>query len=145
MKPRSMNRDDSSQMESRQGRYASPTATLMWILFGAFLFGIGWFVGMWRLWMDQGWTTSQKLIATLIVPGGLLPAVTLLGMPSGSSSCSTGLVGPSHQGPVIAHCITTGTINPAIALFAFALLILAPIAVAIFMYRKYYQNVAAKI
>ncbi len=145
MNPRSMNRDDSNPMESRQRRYVSPTATLMWILFGAFVFGIGWFVGIWRLWMDQGWTTAQKLIATLIVPGGLLPAVTLLGMPSGSSSCSTGLVGPSHQGPVVVHCITTGIVSPAIALFALALLILAPISVAIFMHRKYYQSVAVKL
>lgn len=43
---------------------------------GSFAFGVGWLVGLILLWSSRMWTIRDKLIGTLIVPGGL--ATTLL-------------------------------------------------------------------
>jgi hypothetical protein len=40
---------------------------------------IGWLVGvLLLLWISNAWTVREKVIGTLVVPGGLLPAVALL-------------------------------------------------------------------
>ncbi len=45
------------------------------LLVGGFLGGIGWLIGAILLWLSTVWTTRDKLIGTLLVPGGLaLPA-----------------------------------------------------------------------
>ncbi len=70
--------------------------TLLGLLVGGFVFIIGWFVGLVLLWVSQAWTTREKLVGTLVVPGGLLPAFLLL----------TGVVGGSYE-----SC--SGTTDPA--------------------------------
>ncbi len=50
-------------------------AAIVLLLFGAFVFGIGWIVGLVLLWTSRAWTVWDKLIGSLIPPGGL--AVTL--------------------------------------------------------------------
>jgi hypothetical protein len=48
------------------------------VLLGGLLFGIGWLVGIVLLWSSATWRLRDKLLATLIVPGGLLfPALFL--------------------------------------------------------------------
>ena len=49
------------------------------LLFGGFLFLVGWFVGLHLLWSSRFWTMRDKLVGALLVPGGLLPAVVLDG------------------------------------------------------------------
>ncbi len=41
------------------------------LLFGGFLFGVGWVVGVVLLWSSTVWTLRDKLIGTLVLPGGL--------------------------------------------------------------------------
>jgi hypothetical protein len=45
---------------------------------GGFALGIGWLVGLILLWSSRGWTTRDKLIGTLIIPGGTSTATTVL-------------------------------------------------------------------
>ena len=47
---------------------------LIGLLVGGFLFVVGWFVGVVLLWVSDAWSTREKLVGTLLVPGGLLPA-----------------------------------------------------------------------
>lgn len=47
---------------------------LFGLLLGGFVFVVGWFVGLVLLWLSDVWTTGEKLVGTLLVPGGLLPA-----------------------------------------------------------------------
>jgi hypothetical protein len=47
---------------------------------------IGWLVGVLLLWISNAWTVREKVIGTLVVPGGLLPAVALLIYELGSAS-----------------------------------------------------------
>jgi hypothetical protein len=49
------------------------------LLIGGFLAGIGWVVGVVLLWSSPRWRTSDKVLGTLIWPGGLaLPALALV-------------------------------------------------------------------
>ena len=47
---------------------------ILGLLLGGFVFVVGWFVGLVLLWLSEVWTTAEKLVGTLLVPGGLLPA-----------------------------------------------------------------------
>ena len=61
----------------RRGRPGEIFA-LIGLLVGGFVFVIGWFVGLALLWVSDAWTTREKLVGTLVVPGGLLPAAFVL-------------------------------------------------------------------
>ena len=52
-------------------------AALRWLLFGRLLFGVGWFVGVRLLWRSPAWSRLEKLLGTLVLPGGLLWAFAL--------------------------------------------------------------------
>jgi uncharacterized membrane protein len=66
-------------------------AAIILLLFGGFIFGIGWLAGLILLWSSRAWSTVDKWIGTLIVPGGLAAAVFIalieVGGTSSSSSC----------------------------------------------------------
>jgi len=47
---------------------------ILLLLFGISLFIVGWFVGVVLLWSSRIWTTRDKLIGTLVLPGGLASA-----------------------------------------------------------------------
>jgi len=48
------------------------------VLLGGLFFGIGWLVGIVLLWSSATWRVRDKLLATLIIPGGLfLPALLI--------------------------------------------------------------------
>jgi hypothetical protein len=40
--------------------------------------GVGWIAGVVLLWMSDAWSTRDKLIGTLVIPGGLLTPFALL-------------------------------------------------------------------
>ncbi|MDX6315571.1 MAG: hypothetical protein QOF44_5035, partial [Streptomyces sp.] len=67
----------------------SPLSSCCW--FGGFLLGIGWVVGLVLLWSSRRWTPIDKLLGTLLVPGGLaLPVLAAGGLLFASSeSCSS--------------------------------------------------------
>ncbi len=59
------------------------------LLAGGFLFVVGWFVGVVLLWGSRVWTLRDKLIGTLVLPGGLATSAFLF-MFVGSSTGSSG-------------------------------------------------------
>ena len=50
-------------------------STITLLLIGAFLAVIGWVVGVVLLWRSRVWTLGDKLIGTLLWPGGLVTGV----------------------------------------------------------------------
>ena len=100
------------------------------LLFGGFLAGAGWLVGVALLWSSRAWTRREKLIGTLLVPGGLAGAIVLAVWPGAGETCYS-------SGTAVSHC-TGVTSTPArllvIALFVF--LFIAPIVTAIFLARR---------
>jgi hypothetical protein len=64
-------------------------AAIFLLLVGGFLFFVGWLAGLVLLWSSRAWNTRDKLIGTLIVPGGLatvLPLMLLVGSPQTCTS-----------------------------------------------------------
>jgi hypothetical protein len=53
-------------------------AAIVLLLFGGFIFGFGWLAGLVLLWSSPLWTTRDKWIGTLVVPGGLASALVAL-------------------------------------------------------------------
>jgi len=86
--------------EAGAGQALAPRAGLNeWLaisllLAGGFLFVVGWFVGVVLLWSSKVWTLRDKLIGTLVLPGGLATSAfvfTFVGAGTGSDSGSSGV------------------------------------------------------
>lgn len=60
-----------------QTEHRREDSVIRWLLFGGLLVGVGWLVGVNRLWRSPVWSRSEKLLGTLVLPGGLLWAFTL--------------------------------------------------------------------
>lgn len=67
---------------------AMDRATPWLIMFGGFAFGFGWLVGLYGLWSSKTWRIWDKLLGTLIWPGGLLGIFYLFLASSSVTTCS---------------------------------------------------------
>ena len=52
-------------------------AVLLLLIGGVVIPVLGWLVGLVLLWASSAWTTERKLLGTLVLPGGLIPAAML--------------------------------------------------------------------
>ena len=102
-------------------------AAIILLLFGGFIFGVGWIAGLILLWSSRAWTTRDKRIGTLVIPGGLathaLIGLILLGTPT-KTLCRT-IVGVEQ------HCTTapaTSIAPPILGIVVVAVLVLASLA-----------------
>jgi hypothetical protein len=84
------------------------------LLFGGFLFLAGWFVGLHLLWSSRFWTMRDKLVGTLLVPGGLLPALVLAS--AGIQTCDGGTGVPTKCTPYISPTLRAVMIAGLVAL-----------------------------
>lgn len=92
---------------------------------GVLLPFVGWLLGVALLWASPSWTPRDKLIGTLVLPGGVLGALVF-----GLTSSTTTTSGQCHavaNGP--AACTSTGgstSMTNVFGLVAFMLLLLLP-------------------
>jgi hypothetical protein len=100
--------------------------------FGGFLLPIiGWVLGVILLWASRVWSTREKLIGTLLVPGGLSAVLFLAVFGSGATCTGSGGAGR----PTIEHC--TGTAIPnAIGIPLLIAFVAAGIVTPIFLARR---------
>lgn len=125
-------RPDPDELPARRG--TREWAAIILLLFGGFLVGVGWFVGLILLWSSRAWNTRDKWIGTLVVPGGLATTALvgrfLLGTPT-ETKCR-GIAGAlqctSAPGPSI--------VSPVLGVAVLALLVLAPIVTSIYLSRR---------
>ena len=100
-------------------------ATIVLLLIGGFLAGIGWVVGVVLLWASPSWRTRDKLIGTFVLPGGLLGSLMLAGLGSfaATQSCSVSAVGhtqctgfalPTYVGVPLLIAVVVGPVVSAI-------------------------------
>ena len=61
--------------EAPERRGVAEWAAIILLPFGGFIFGVGWLVGLILLWSSRAWTTRDKWIGTLVIPGGLVTAL----------------------------------------------------------------------
>jgi hypothetical protein len=63
---------------TRDTRGTREWAAILLLAFGGFIFVIGWIVGLALLWSSRAWTYRDKLIGTLVIPGGLAGSVLVI-------------------------------------------------------------------
>ena len=111
-------------------------AAVVLLLAGGAVFFIGWFAGVALLWTSDRWRWYDKLLGTLVWPGGLA-GVAVYGAlfatsSGGSSQVCSGVAGQA------AHCVTQGGggLPDWLRIFLVVLIVAAPIAVAIRLLRQ---------
>jgi uncharacterized membrane protein len=115
-------------------------AAIILLPLGGFVFGIGWIAGVVLLWSSRAWTTRQKVIATLIVPGGIaafFPVLVLTAVAAKTRCTNFAQSNGSLVGP--RHCVTVGGPSPlhvVLAVVLVACVVIAPILVAIHLARS---------
>ncbi len=114
------------------------------LLVGGFLAGIGWIVGAILLWISPRWRLSDKLLGTLIWPGGLAAVFVVL---SGAAFFATSPVsacysssGGSNQ-PTTQHCVNPpgtvpGWLGVTLLLATLVVAIGGPVLVAVRLVRQ---------
>ena len=107
---------------------------LVLLLVGGFVgLGLGWIVGVVMLWLSKVWTTKDKIIGTLFVPGGLATTFFLGAFAVGaSSSCTTDATFPGGRTECVSELTGPGFLGYLLLAFA----ILAPIVAAIYLGRR---------
>ena len=143
-------------IDAEQPRVPAPVDSRSWrewtavilLPLGGLAIGVGWLVGLILLWSSRLWTTRDKLIGTLIVPGGLATALVMLLVVSGTGASAricrgfAAEVNPS-TGAVIRpgsmHCTPTSAPGFVPTVFQIALIVffvLGPIVSAVYLARR---------
>jgi hypothetical protein len=108
-------------------------AAVFLLLFGFIAAGVGWVVGVILLWSSRAWTIRDKLIGTLVLPGGLFLTVVLLLLALGRSRKEICI----HYATSVAHCTHGPSSGPStLGSIALILLALTPIATAVYLARR---------
>lgn len=117
-------------------------AAVILLPLGGFAFGVGWLVGLILLWSSRLWTTREKLIGTLIVPGGIATALLVVVLTGTKRRCrELTMVNPS-TGAVVEramHCTPSGGPSAATTALHIALVlfcVLAPVLSAVYLARR---------
>jgi hypothetical protein len=105
-------------------------AAILLLLFGGFIFVFGWIAGAILLWTSRAWNTRDKLIGTLVVPGGLATALPVALLTGSKQLCTSVNGGPQHctGGPSTLHQI--------IATVLVLSCVIGPIFTAIYLARR---------
>jgi hypothetical protein len=125
---------------ARRGMGAQAVTAIVLLLIGGFLAGIGWIAGVVLLWTSQAWTVRDKIVGTLILPGGLFGSLLLSSklFLTPSRSCFGGIFREGRHVVRSAHNCTPGPSTAHVVLYGalFFLLIGAPIATAVLLARS---------
>jgi uncharacterized membrane protein len=123
--------------QATQTAGAQEWITVLFLLFGAALFLVGWLVGVVMLWSSRAWSIGEKLLGTLILPGGIVGAffaVSVLFVRAGGGGECTSGGGLLHA---VHHCTGgTSTIDTILAIALVALIVIAPIATGVMLIRR---------
>jgi uncharacterized membrane protein len=116
-------------------------ATLL-LTVGSFVPLIGWAVGAVLLWGSRRWSTREKLLGTLVVPGGPAMALWLglISLPVTAQSC---IEVQQPDGAVVSEC-TGSTLSPWIGVPLFLALLIAPFIVAGLLYSRAKERAEAE-
>jgi len=105
-------------------RIAPEVWALVMLTIGSLLPVLGWAIGLALLWRSRRWSTRDKLLGTLVWPGGMQPLWIMLAIPSGSTDC------------VNSVCTDSGFVPPpAVGVAILVILVAAPAAVLVHLAR----------
>lgn len=120
------------------------TVAILLMTVGSVVVGIGWLAGVVLMWSSARWTTREKVVGTVLLPGGF--GVLLLAGLAPVSACSSG--GSARVGDPVEHITTTcsggiGLPTP-VVLGLFAGWFIVSISVPIILLRRAYARAAAQ-
>jgi hypothetical protein len=124
-----------AQLSDSAGSPASPRGSHEWaavilLLLGGFVFGVGWLIGLFLLWRSRAWSTVDKLIGTLLLPGGAAAALPILLLTGNKRLCTQGAGLPTR-------CTNVPSSTAVIwVIVLYAIAVLVPIATAIHLARR---------
>ena len=123
---------DSQATVQNPRRGIHETLAIALLLFGGFFLGIGWVVGVVLLWTSRMWHAKDKLLGTMVFPGGLAGALILAGevlTVRHAYSCA--------GARDVTHCATTSSrwLPESAGLLLLVVLIALPVTVAVHLYR----------
>lgn len=123
--PAEIARSARSELPTAQPRMAGGDITaVVLLLAGGFALLVGWLIGLALLWTSPAWRLRDKIIGTVLVPGGLATPFLLGGIPTGSSVsvCTV----PTGSDPAAAGCAVENTnVLPAAVTIAILLVTVA--------------------
>jgi hypothetical protein len=126
---------DEHAPNTRQGRSGGLDGlTLALLLLGGFVFLVGWFAGVVLLWTSNTWRVRDKVLGTLLFPGGLvLPLLIVLG-PGRNTFGSSCVRNIPAGGSALSHCAST--ISPSWGgIVLLVAEVITPILVAVHLWR----------
>jgi HAAS domain-containing protein len=106
-------------------RWMEITALIMLLAGGLILPGVGWLIGVVLLWVSNVWNVRDKILGTLVLPGGLLLPLGLA-FTVGASSDSVGCPVPVGTPVEPPSCNTTSGGIDVLAVTLFVVAVLAP-------------------
>ncbi|HLJ02320.1 MAG TPA: hypothetical protein VKT31_02720 [Solirubrobacteraceae bacterium] len=105
-------------------------AAIFLLLFGGFIFLIGWFAGLILLWSSRCWRTSEKWLGTMLIPGGLAAVLPLIAIVGSAQTCV-------RRNGITVRCTPVSGPLPVWVGWLFLILVVAgPIATTIFLARR---------
>jgi uncharacterized membrane protein len=115
---------------------AQGVCAIVLLLIGGFLAGFGWIVGAVLLWTSQLWSTPEKLVGTLIIPGGFATGLFVTSA-VGLEACGGRIYFTRGVRHVVNQCTgATSSLDHVLVVALLAFLLLGPIASAAFLIRR---------
>lgn len=125
----------------RKAGLLEASAIALLLVGGIVLPVVGWIIGVVMLWVSRVWTQREKLIGTLVVPGGLALPAYLIFFSLETSVCVTR--GGGNLGGEISP-VTTCSQQPLEGgiwgLLLLGVLVIAPLATAIYLGRRAWRT-----
>ena len=121
--------------EAPERRGVAEWTAIILLPFGGFIFGVGWLAGLVLLWSSRAWTTRDKWIGTLVIPGGLATAL-IVGLIVGGTTTKQVCSGFPGGVQRCTHAGGSSSGSTVLGIALFVVLVLAPIASAIYLARR---------
>lgn len=100
---------------------------------------VGWFIGAILLWISASWSTKEKVIGTLLLPGGLALPFFFATFASGASSSCSIRIGDS--GNTTKGVCDSQTMGPEVwSTVLLVAMVVIPIATAIYLGRRAFRH-----
>jgi hypothetical protein len=113
-------------------RYGEPLAVFL-LLFGGFVFVVGWFAGVALLWLSPSWRLREKLLGTFVWPFGYIGVLLVGTLVTTVESCvSTG----TAAGDASMTCTGGPPYPDWVGVLIFVAVMAAPVLMAVALWRR---------
>jgi hypothetical protein len=124
--------EPAAEQRDAMSRFGEPLAIFL-LMFGGFVFLLGWPLGVCLLWVSRTWRLREKLLGTFVWPFGYLSILLVGGLVTTTESCT----GTSTSAGGDSLTCSGGPPYPDwVGVVIFVLVLVAPIAMAVTLWRR---------